>query len=252
LRIPWPAWFGSLGIHLAVILAFGVAAWVFWPAAEPRREPPQLTMLPAQPASPADELPPLLEPVDAVPPDQVDAELQEAQVAWDQFRESVPSPVAQWPVRADWLNDPSAYARPRRAQQQSQPREAAEEPSASAQPSQPMPQQQASAPHVPQPALAGASDPEPREEACPAPTYPLAARRRGMEGVVILLVEVSSAGMVLRSRVLESSGHGVLDRAALDGVEAWRFTPARDASGQQIAGSARVPIRFRIHEAGGK
>jgi periplasmic protein TonB len=79
------------------------------------------------------------------------------------------------------------------------------------------------------------------------PDYPQEARRRGLQGKVLLHVEVSPQGMPLSVAVATSSGYGPLDQAALVAVERWRFTPAtRD--GAPVAGAAEVPIQFRLEE----
>lgn len=79
----------------------------------------------------------------------------------------------------------------------------------------------------------------------PPPLYPRLARQRGWEGLVALGVRVSAAGEVLEVWVEQSSGHGVLDRAALNAVQSWRFRPAREGM-RAVAGVARVPIEFRL------
>ncbi len=79
----------------------------------------------------------------------------------------------------------------------------------------------------------------------PSPTYPAAARREKLQGLVLLRVEVSEEGFALKVEIEESSGHRLLDTAALDAVRRWRFEPARVA-GQAIKGRAQVPIRFKL------
>jgi protein TonB len=48
--------------------------------------------------------------------------------------------------------------------------------------------------------------------------YPLLARRRGWEGVVRVGVRVEADGQLTRLRVIGSSGHALLDRAALNSL----------------------------------
>ncbi|MGQ0552274.1 MAG: energy transducer TonB [Planctomycetota bacterium] len=79
----------------------------------------------------------------------------------------------------------------------------------------------------------------------PAPRYPYSARRRGLEGDVVLLVAVSAQGTVDRAAVQKSSGHAVLDRAALEAVRQWRFVPARHGS-SAVPQDLTVPISFRL------
>lgn len=81
----------------------------------------------------------------------------------------------------------------------------------------------------------------------PIPRYPRAARENGWEGVVMLTVQVSAVGEALSVSIAKSSGHGLLDASAVDAVRRWRFEPARRA-GFPVAGTATVPIRFRLEE----
>lgn len=57
----------------------------------------------------------------------------------------------------------------------------------------------------------------------PRPSYPQAARKAGWEGTVEVELEVGEDGRVVRSRVLSTSGHEILDRAALEALTRWRF-----------------------------
>jgi protein TonB len=81
----------------------------------------------------------------------------------------------------------------------------------------------------------------------PIPRYPETARENGWEGVVMLSVSVGAGGEALSVSISKSSGHGLLDAAAVDAVRRWRFEPARRA-GVPIAATALVPIRFRLEE----
>ena len=79
----------------------------------------------------------------------------------------------------------------------------------------------------------------------PAPRYPSRARRRGLEGRIVIEVEVLESGAPGRLWVMTSSGHGVLDRAALAAVRQWAFRPPlRD--GRPARAVMRVPILFRL------
>ncbi|HVU62943.1 MAG TPA: TonB family protein, partial [Phycisphaerales bacterium] len=79
-----------------------------------------------------------------------------------------------------------------------------------------------------------------------APAYPAEALRRGVEGVVVVRVEVDALGSVSGARVVESAGDGSLDASALEAVRSWRFEPGRDGSGRLAASRADVPVVFRI------
>lgn len=79
----------------------------------------------------------------------------------------------------------------------------------------------------------------------PPPRYPLAARRNGDEGTVMLRVLVTVDGAAARVELDRSSGSASLDSAALDAVRSWRFVPARRGS-QNVEDWVRVPVVFRI------
>jgi TonB family protein len=57
----------------------------------------------------------------------------------------------------------------------------------------------------------------------PAPDYPASARRKGIEGVVVIAVEVHSDGHCEHAQVAESSGCDALDDAALNAIRKWKY-----------------------------
>ncbi len=77
------------------------------------------------------------------------------------------------------------------------------------------------------------------------PSYPAIARRMGWEGTVLLDVEVDADGHVGHVTVARSSGHTVLDRAAIDAVRSWRFEPAQRLR-KPVESLVRLPVRFRL------
>jgi protein TonB len=100
---------------------------------------------------------------------------------------------------------------------------------------------------------AGVSQPPRYEaggEANPWPRYPAAARRRGIEGEVLLRVAVGLDGRAERVEIVRSSGSALLDKAAVEALERWRFEPAR-AAGQPVAATVEIPVTFRLTEPGG-
>jgi len=85
----------------------------------------------------------------------------------------------------------------------------------------------------------------------PLPPYPNAARRLGMEGVVLLDVLVAPDGSAADVRVRRSSGFPLLDESALTTVrQRWRFIPARRGD-TPVESRVTVPIRFRLADAPG-
>lgn len=79
----------------------------------------------------------------------------------------------------------------------------------------------------------------------PEPAYPLAARRRRQEGVVLLAVRVSADGRSAAVTLKRTSGFKLLDDAATGAVMDWEFEPARD-EGRAVESEIEVPVRFRL------
>lgn len=80
----------------------------------------------------------------------------------------------------------------------------------------------------------------------PLPPYPLLARRRGLEGVAVLRAHVDDSGRCTELKLAHSSGHQVLDDAALRTVRDWRFQPARVA-GVAVDAWVDIPVRFVLN-----
>lgn len=81
----------------------------------------------------------------------------------------------------------------------------------------------------------------------PRPPYPLVARRMGYQGKVVLNVEVLAEGRAGEVKLQTSSGYDILDRAALQTVKTWKFSPAT-RFGQPITQWFLVPIKFSLEE----
>lgn len=79
----------------------------------------------------------------------------------------------------------------------------------------------------------------------PPPAYPVAARRNGDEGTVLLRVLVGRDGAPLKVELDRTSQSRALDAAALDAVRNWRFVPARRGA-EAIEDWVRVPLVFRL------
>ena len=79
----------------------------------------------------------------------------------------------------------------------------------------------------------------------PAPPYPRIARQRGWEGIVRIGVFVGKDGVPESAGIQESSGHNVLDQAALQTVEKWKFSPARSGS-IRFSSRITIPIQFTL------
>jgi periplasmic protein TonB len=79
----------------------------------------------------------------------------------------------------------------------------------------------------------------------PLPPYPRAARRRGLEGKLVLRVTVNAQGRPDVVKVLESSGHALLDDAAIRAVARWQFQPGRRGTAP-VQASIDLPVVFRL------
>ncbi len=82
----------------------------------------------------------------------------------------------------------------------------------------------------------------------PKPVYPVASRRLGEEGKVVLRVHVSAEGTARAVEVKQSCGFPRLDEAARTAVEQWRFVPARRGR-DAIDSWVSVPIVFSLQSA---
>ncbi len=97
-------------------------------------------------------------------------------------------------------------------------------------------------PAQPKPAAPSAPVKEPSN---PRTVYPELARKRGQEGIARVRCEINAAGIVTNASLAQSSGHRLLDEAALKTVRKWRFKPAL-SNGQAVAGNVIVPVEFRL------
>ena len=74
----------------------------------------------------------------------------------------------------------------------------------------------------------------------PAPQYPLEAWRKHATGRGMALLEIDSrTGTATSARMLQTTGWGVLDNAALKALRQWRFKPG-------TVRKARIPINFTL------
>ncbi|MGF1767458.1 energy transducer TonB [Enterovibrio makurazakiensis] len=77
------------------------------------------------------------------------------------------------------------------------------------------------------------------------PKYPRIAKRRGMEGNVLIEVWLDKDGNQTDQNILKSSGFKELDTAALDAVKKWRFNGYKQ-DGVALAHRVRIPVRFNL------
>ena len=77
------------------------------------------------------------------------------------------------------------------------------------------------------------------------PLSPRPPARSGIEGEVILVIDVDANGNVTNVSVERSSRNRDLDRAAMEAARKWRFNPSI-VNGQKAAGRVRVPVNFTL------
>jgi periplasmic protein TonB len=79
--------------------------------------------------------------------------------------------------------------------------------------------------------------------------YPSILRDAGIGGQVGLLVYIDEEGVVQEARVQESSGHPLLDAAALRAVESFRFRPAMNLD-RHVPVWIALPVTFQSRQEG--
>lgn len=72
------------------------------------------------------------------------------------------------------------------------------------------------------------------------PIYPENARIMGIEGTVLVNVEISTAGTVLSTKILEPKTHKILEKSAVSQLRKWRFDK------QITPYTITIPIKFEL------
>ena len=84
-----------------------------------------------------------------------------------------------------------------------------------------------------------------RYAVCPPPVFPSEARKARLSGTALLFVQIDARGRPLNVTLRRSSGHAILDTAALRAVRGWRFEPAR-RDGKPVEARLEIPVRFAL------
>ena len=80
------------------------------------------------------------------------------------------------------------------------------------------------------------------------PVYPEPERKAGIQGTVLLNVEIKADGTVGKvSAKQEVEGHPAFTSSAIAAVVKWRFEPAREGD-KAVAVQVVIPIRFALDE----
>ncbi len=77
------------------------------------------------------------------------------------------------------------------------------------------------------------------------PNYPRLARKRGLQGTALVEVLFDNLGKQLELSLVDSSGAAILDKAALDAVKLWQFSPPSPQSA--LAYRVQVPVTFALN-----
>ena len=75
--------------------------------------------------------------------------------------------------------------------------------------------------------------------------YPKLAKRRGIEGQVLIEVWIGTKGQQLKQKLIKSSGAQILDNAAIAAIKKWHFS-AHIMNGTAIAHRVQIPVRFKL------
>jgi protein TonB len=81
----------------------------------------------------------------------------------------------------------------------------------------------------------------------PSFVYPVMANIYGVEGKLIMRVQVLSDGRPGEMLLKQSSGNGILDKDAREQLARWRYNPARK-NGQTVTSWIDVPVIYRLSE----
>lgn len=100
---------------------------------------------------------------------------------------------------------------------------------------------------APKPATTAPRDREAALIDQPSLTYPPEAYRAREEGVVLVRAQIDELGNASDVKIAKRSGSRILDRAALNEVRKWKFTPAIK-DGKTVASSVQVPVDYKLDD----
>ena len=83
----------------------------------------------------------------------------------------------------------------------------------------------------------------------PTPTYPEYARRRGINGFVILQFIVDINGRVVEPSVQQANPQGYFETAAIRALKQWRFSPGRNDKGTPVPCRLQMRIDFILKDS---
>ncbi len=78
---------------------------------------------------------------------------------------------------------------------------------------------------------------------CPSLAFPAIAKRRGWQGVVVLKFELDASGQAINIVVEQSSGHELLDEAAIENAKASRFSTQATEASRKVTKTYKFTIK---------
>jgi protein TonB len=143
-----------------------------------------------------------------------------------------PEPVVEEPEPVITRNPEPEIVPPRRVQPQARPKPAT-------------PKVQRAPTATPKAAVPALVEARPSARGNRPPYYPEMARRNGWTGLCMVRVAVTAQGQAGSVSLARSSGHGILDQAALTAVRKWKFSP-RMVRGNAVPCTVEVPVNFSL------
>lgn len=181
------------------------------------------------------------------PPAPKESETKKEDVKKPQPKKTTPKPVVK---QKNKVEKTSPVAKPQATKTaQSKPKPKAPE---QIQPTpEEKPEKEAAEPQTASSNAASASKPKmvkkPTFSAKPTPvSYPRLAQKRGWQGSTLVEIWINEEGNQIKQTVVNSSGHTLLDEAAINAVSEWQFQ-RRNEQGQRIAYRVQVPINFQLN-----
>jgi TonB family protein len=78
------------------------------------------------------------------------------------------------------------------------------------------------------------------------PSYPVEAVRKELQGKTTLRMSLDDKGTLVKIELVQSSGSGLLDAAAMSGLATCRFSVARDPNGTPIASDFNIEYVWKL------
>ncbi len=78
-------------------------------------------------------------------------------------------------------------------------------------------------------------------------SYPRWAMANGWQGKMVIAIEIREDGSVGLYQLMHSTGYKVLDEAAIEALQSWKFHPAIK-EGKPTKICIQIPIRFQLQE----